>query len=657
MALPLPIELETILRLGLAAAIMLYFWPRYALADYPSISRSDKVVGDAAQMLVFLIIAGYALAAAQIYNWLTLALALVLLRLAKPVRQTTSYNLSIGASIAARILEEFDQLGGWPQRLIAVLRQIRGQRAHRRLAVITILALVLLTAVFAVAVWMRLAVPFAHAALPYSDAPVTLYWTQAIQQQTLFPNGIYPEGYYVLIADLVRFSAANPIVGAKFFGPLVGVMLVGSVGYSTYRVAGSLPAALVAMAVYGTLPNLLPYDFLRQVGPDAQEFGNALVLPTLWFVYMSWVHKEAFWRIAALSLLTATGLVHPVAALNAAWAAVAATLAAWVTHGVASSSLRWYRHWLPIAVLLASLPLTIAMAIGIPLDTAGTQYLVQAATERIFQLPLLAKVALASAVMLIALRFGARLAGRRDAGDPGLPLAALLALLGALAIQAAPALGLHSAVLLDRAGEFVALAEALCLGLGLTFVQELFALVHRSASEWLALLAASSLIAYGWLLFRPVPFNALRSFRWMSDDFVVAAVRVATDFPRNDWLIVANNDGFEFAYGQGYSMNGTELLAHVVTSGHWPIYATAGHSSYVLPENHIFFFVDTRMVASPGYRSEFIPDRLVQRQAILTWLKRWQAHHGKLPVYFRGPDLTVYELARTTSVGASGVQP
>ncbi len=661
MALPLPIELETILRLMLAAAVLLYFWPRYALPDYPTVARSDMAIGNAAQMLVVLIIAGYALAAVQIFNWLTLALAVALLRLVRPVEQSTAYDLRPGSLLAARFLEELDRFGAWPQRLLAGLRQIRARDLPRhRLTVLALLALLLIAIVFAVAAWMRLAVPFAHAALPYSDAPVTLYWTQALQQQVLFPNGIYPEGYYVLIADLVRFSAANPAVGVKFFGPLVGVVLVASVGYSTYRLTGRLPAALVAIATYGTLPHLLPYDYLRQVGPDAQEFGNALVLPTLWFVYMSWLRREAFWRIAALSLITVVALVHPVAAVNTGWAAIAATLAAWLTHGVERSSFAWYRHWLPIALLLASLPLTIAMALGIQLDASGVQYLVQSATESAFQLPLLAKVALASPLLLIVIRIGARLAGRRDAGDPGLPFAALLTMLGALAIQASPVLGLHSAVLLDRAGEFVALGEVLCLGMGVAAVQELFALAHAPTSQWLALVAATGLVAYGWLLYRPVPFNALQSFRWLPDDFVVAAVQIESSFPHNSWLIVANNDGFEYAYGQGYSMNGTDLMTHVVTSGRWPIYATAGHSSYVLVENRIFFFVDKHMVASPGYRRQAIPERLVQRQAILTWLAHWQAGHGKLPVYFRGPDLTVYELVRDTGPSqavSAGAQP
>lgn len=649
MALPLPIELQTITRLLAAVAVLFYLWPRYALQDYPAVSRTDMALGNAAQMLVVLILAGYTLAAAQIFNWLTLALAVALLRLARSVEHGTAYDLRPGSMLAARVLEELDRVGGWPERLLTHFRHGRTTKVpRRRLAPVALLALLALAIVFAVATWMRLAVPFAHAAMPYSDAPVTLGWSQAVQQQQLFPEGIYPEGYYVLIADLIRFAAANPVVGIKFFGPLVGVLLVASVGFSTYRLTGRLPAALVAMAAYGTVPYLLPYDYLRQVGPDAQEFGNALVLPTLWFVYASWVRPEAFWRIAGLALLTAVALIHPVAALNAGWAAVAATVAAWVTHGVPRAGLAWYRHWLPRALLLASLPLTIGMALGIPLNTSGVQFLVSSASQGASQLPLLAKIALLSPLALLAVRLAGRLGHRQDAGDPGLPIAALLTLLGALAIQAAPSLGLRSAVLLDRAGEFVALGEVVCLGMGVAAVQELLALLHARTSEWVTLLGASSLVAYAWLLFPPVPFNALQNYRWIPDDFVAASVRIATSFPHNSWLIVADNDGFDYSYGQGFSMNGTDLLAHVVATTRWPVYSTAGQSSYQLPEDHIFFFVDKRIVASPAYRGLAVPERRTQQRAIRAWLSTWEAHHGQLPVYFQGPDLTVYELAQHT---------
>ncbi len=648
MPLPLEIVIGTFARLILGGIVVLYIWPRYAFGPVPEASRSDAAVGYAARMLLALIVAGYALAATHLYSWLTLVLALAALAFLRDRTERSQYELGRGRRFAASLLTELDRLGSWPTRLRESRQAPRRRRAgaRPRIHAVELAGAALLLVVLGVSAYLRLASPLQHAGIPFSDSDVVLYWVQSIEQQVLFPSGIYPEGFHIVIADLMRLTAANPIATVKFFGPLVGVAMVASVAYATYRLTGRIGPAVVAVLVYGTLPHFLPYEHLRQVGTDSQEFGNMLVLPTLWFVYASWQNGSRFYRGTAVSLLAVAGLTHPVVALNAGIAAVAGTLAAWLAHGVDWRALGWYVRWTALAVLIAVVPLGMALALGIHLNSSGAAFAgaVSHAPAPLIGLP--ERVALVAAFALLAVRAVRLIAGRSGRAELGAPLAGLLLLLGALAVQEAPLLGIHSVVLASRSGELVALGEVLAYGMGLSAVQEIFELLHVPTARWLALAGAAALVALAWSQYRPVPWNAFATARWLPDDFVVAYADIGSSFQRGSWLAVSDDSGFDYAYGEGFFMRGEEFLSRVATTGTWPRYAVAGGAAAPVGESRIFIFVDRRLVVAKAYRHVVAPRRAKAQAAIRKWLAAWETTHGPLQIYFRGPDLTVYELSR-----------
>ncbi len=655
MPLPLGIEVGTLVRLLVGGVIVLYLWPRYVFGTASETPGIDLTVGYIARMLVALILAGYVLVATHLYSWVTLVLVLAALGLLRPRASHNPYELRGSSRLAARLLTEIDLLGSWPARLRQRLSRRRSREDGRgiHLSPYQIAGGLVLLLVLGVSAWLRLASPLQHAGIPFSDSDVVLYWVQAIEQQVLFPSGIYPEGFHIVIADLVRLTAANPIVSVKFFGPIVGVAMVLSVGFAAYRLTGRLAPAVVAVLVYGTLPHFLPYEYLRQVGTDSQEFGNALVLPTLWFVYASWVTKNPWHRGTAVALLAVTGLTHPVVALNAAAAAVAATVAAWLVAGIPRAVLGWYVRWTSLAVLVAILPLAVALGVGLHLNSSGAAFAAAVSHAPAPPISLAAKVALAAALAFVLVRAFRLLIRRSDAPALGAAIAGLLTLLAALAVQEAPLFGIHSTVLASRSGEFLALAEALAYGMGISAGQEVLELLHLATGRWLALVGATALVAFAWIHYRPAPFNAFATDRWLPDDFVVAYVDIGSNLQRGNWLAVSDDSGFDYTYGQSFFMRGEDFLQHVSTTGPWPRYHS-GASSYPLSENRIFIFVDKRLVVADGYMYVVKPRRAKAQAAISKWVAAWQENHGPLHVYFRGPDVTVYELSRHSSAQALG---
>ncbi len=646
MPLPLAIELPALLRLLVGAAAIFYLWPGYAMQVPQGVPRGDAALGNAGRMLLWLILGGYILAVVHFFNAAGLILVLLLVRFAR--RPSGGQPGGAGAGpqqLAQGLLRDLDDLGNWPQRALLRLRAKHSARSwYAALTPYRVLAGLGLLAVLGVSIWLRLDLALQHAALPFSDSDVTLFWSKAVNEQLLFPNGVYPYGYYLTLAALMRLSGAAPIVAAKFFTPLLGILMVVSVGYVAYRISGSVVPAIVAVLVYGTLPHLLPYSYLRQVGIDEQELGTALVLPVLWFTYMSWLRPDGWYRGTALALLTVAALTHPIGALDAAAAAIAGTLAAWLTSGVRWQHLSWYLRWTPAAVLVSLLPIAIPLAAGLHLDTAGSAFAFSVNLQAAPPIDPVAQLALAVAVALFLVRL-LRLAGDRGTREQlGAALAALLALALALAIQEAPIFGIHSAVLVSRSGEFAALTEALCLGLGLAAAGEFLALIRPALGRWSSLALALGLTAAAWSAVPPAPFNAFASARWLPDDFVAAYARIAATQPPGTWLAVSDDSGFDYAYGQGLFMTAQDFSSHVGTQGSWPVYHFPGRPAAPLAARTVFLFVDRRIVVAPAYRPVVLPRRRRAQRLIRRWLTAWQAGHGPLAVYFRGPDLTVYEL-------------
>lgn len=645
--LPLDLILGTLARIAVVCGVLLLWLPRYIFPPLDGLPGGDRLLGGAAQMLLLVMVLGYVLVTAHIYEWLTVVGVIVVAVLARRTvarHQERRSHLGPGARLEATLLEEIDGIAALPAQLLS--RTARAMRArwsggHRRPDPLWIAGAVLVAGVGTVAGWIRLWGNFAHAALPLSDAYVVLAWIKEVSEQHLFVNGVYPEGFHIFAATVQKLGLANPVVVEKFIGPLVGCAMVASVGYLAYRVSGRPAAGVVAALIYGTLPALLPYDVARQAATDSQEFGNMLVLPIVWFTYRAWCQRSVpGYRVVAVVLLAAVALVHPLAAANAAAGAVAATLAAWLVHGIRRDTLRWMVRWVPRAALLAVLPLAAGLALGLKLQSTSASFLVSGSTAAPPPITALQTVALLAPVALYALRRAAR----RPLAEQGAPLAAAFTLAAALLIGQAPRFGLHSEVLASRSGEFIALAEAAGLGLAWALAEELLARVAGARrAAWMSLWGVAALATVAWIRLPPVP---AWSYTMDADDFVKAYVLIQTQFTPTDWLAVSDGGGYALSFGYGFHLELSAFLAHVPPAPAWPTY-----NGQPIGEDHIFIFVEksyhTVHIAGAGP----IPSLAVRREnaAVAAWVAAWERLHGPMPVYFDGPDTVVYELSRPAS--------
>lgn len=648
MALPLGLEIQTLLRLALGSWAVLYWWPRLALPQFPKMARADRIVSNIARGLLVLMISGYVLTALKIFELPTLVGVLLALTLwYRPRPEESRYVLSGEMTLVVRLFSVLDNLPQYRERWIKSLRGgLRRPRLHLGpVKPFTVVAGLGLAALFGVVVWMRFWFNLQTAAYPYSDAYVVLSWVENILQQHLYPNGIYPEGFHLLIASMRTLTESVTMVFVKFFGPTVGVAMVASVAFATYRFTGRLAPALVAALIYGTLPAYLPNEIGRQIATDSQEFGNALVLPAAWFFYRAWVSKDIGDRVTAVALLTSATLAHTVAALNTILAALAGTVAGWVAEGMDRGVFGWFARYVSLAALVSIAPIAIALALGIHFYASSLQFLSMTTSSAPPPISPEAKVAVGCCLALLAVRM------RRGRAGMGAPLTVLLLLLAALMLQQSPLLGIKSEVLAVRSGEMLALVEALSFGLGWSALQETVALLGGStAAAWLALAGAFGLGVAAWAKTPPKP---IVEYTMNSGEYVATFVSLRTHFLPTTWLAVSDDYGYSLVLGDGFQMGDAEFVSRVSPDTRWPQYKPPNQPAYPIAQAHIFFLVNTQFHVPniPGSEAAVaaaLQERKKVNTELIAWLNTYQQKFGPLKVYFRGKNLVVYELDKTS---------
>ena len=636
----------TLLEVCLGSVVVLGILPVF-LFPRLTVDSPDQWISRTGLMVLWIIVAGYVMAAVNVFSGVLLLVLMVLTGWLLHRRRQSRYVLTHGNQVSAAVYDSLSEGKRWRRGARDWIREKASLKwdwvPREPLAYVWIAAALLIIGASA---WMRFDADWHHAGLFFSDAYETVAWVKGIDASTLFPNGIYPQGYYIVMAGIQTLTHANAVTFVKFFGAFVGTLLTASVMWSTFRFSGRAVPALAAGAIYGLLPHLLPYQAVRQMAAEGQEFGNLWVLPVAWLVFQSWVTRKRGYAVAASVLLAVVGLAHPIALLNAALAAIAGTFGGWSVAGISGRVLKSYLWMVPVAAAIVVAPLAIGLELGKPLLSSGLTFL----TETIVgstgggggapSYPPIAPMVWVALGGIFAL-FVTKLLWYDELWEMGLPATAFLLLLFAEAVVQLPRVGINYYPLVTRSGEFLALVEALSIGLGAAGVQEAVERlgVQRSWAAGGALVVAAGIL--GFLLKRAVP-QPFMAYTMNSDSYVAEFVRLGTSFPNFSWAAVANG-GYALAVNQGYQYNPNFWVSHVSPQDRWPHYHAPRVKTYALDQRYIFFFVPSRVYVPnvPGRAYLFAQDAQ-QLSLLRTWLRDWTRLHGPMPIYFKNRDLTIY---------------
>lgn len=325
-------------------------------------------------------------------------------------------------------------------------------RAGRRRDPIRLVGVLLaaapIIAVLAVSFWLRVEGSLQNAALSPPDNYVHLTWARAASVNQLFVDGVYPQGMPIIIAYLDKFAFGVDLIDTvRFFGPMIGTLIVFSVGYATLRLTRNPGAAILAAGAFG-LTGMRPEwheDWVRQTGTLPQELSLAVAVLGVTFLVLVVVEcdRDHLWTIGAATLLLA--LTHPLplgmmvvvgggAALVTALFVHGGMRRALEAGGVAASGAVIGSLFLPVA-LLAGIPLYEGATNLNPFETSTEPGSVDVEASALpFELGhnVLTGVAAVGAALALTAGLVALARGRRTVGARFLGLAAISGIVLAL---------------------------------------------------------------------------------------------------------------------------------------------------------------------------------------------------------------------------------
>lgn len=499
-----------------------------------------------------------------------------------------------------------------------------------------------LLAVLGASAYLRFQNAVVEAAPAMSDGYVTLAWMKYIEQRVLFHDGIYPQGFHIILAYLHKFAAIDQLYILKMTGPFNGVLITYGLYFAVSRFSGNRWAGIASAVVYGLagIP-LHGGDWERQASTNSQEFAMVFVFPTFYFLakYLQRGRRDDMWTGAAG--LSVIGLVHT---LIFAYAGMGLAIAMFV--GVLLS-LRTFgrRVWHltlvgAVSVVIAVLPFGIGELLGSGLHGSSEDFLTSKVQVAPPHLHLYDYAALVSGG-LVFLGFLVR---RKPLREKAMELVAVGIIAATFVLYEYGGAVTQSLVLATRSGALWAMAIPFAMGLGLhTLLRPLWRMpgcriVHAAA--------CAALVVY---IVKGTQLQPIDAYKMEWDHGVEQYLLIAKEYRPKTWMIVSQNEGYSLVLGNGYHMYLKDLVANydpklpALTHNGWDkADPSVPDDIFIYNEKQVFEVSKSNSIYSllaPQYEQ-----RKKDNEDLAKWMAIHQQYQSDAEVFYEDDTLRIYHL-------------
>jgi hypothetical protein len=275
-------------------------------------------MGNFLKTIFIIIISGYVLVSIKLYEFIGIVIILTIICIINYISINSSAEIkrryvNINAYIYDLVDKKIDIKEGMIDKFYKkktefskLLQEIGNKKTG-------IFSFIIIGFIFIFSAYLRFYDAFKNPAPAMSDGAVTLSWIKNINERKLFIDGIYPQGFSIYMATLLKFSYINPLYILKYSGPFNEFLILFGIYFFSLKITGKRLPAIISIAIYGLMYKYLPGEYERQAATNSQEFGFVFIFPTLYFYYKYLEFGEKGDCLTALAGLTASGLVHLIA--------------------------------------------------------------------------------------------------------------------------------------------------------------------------------------------------------------------------------------------------------------------------------------------------------------------------------------------------------
>ncbi len=151
--------------------------------------------------------------------------------------------------------------------------------------------------------------PAFQIASPFSiEAYENLEIVKALETKSLFYDQTFvPKGMHAIIDIVYQFTRVNPQTLVHIFGAISALILVGLMYLIVSRITGNRPAALIAAAIFGMFPRILPLSLESQVEANSLLTSSIFIILSVYFL-IEYIKKPSFYTfvVSSMGIIAAT---------------------------------------------------------------------------------------------------------------------------------------------------------------------------------------------------------------------------------------------------------------------------------------------------------------------------------------------------------------
>ncbi len=617
----------------IAVLFLFFIWLPKILFNLTASDKLESFFSGFIRMVLFLIVIIYILAFAKLYEVLSLFLILVVcvyFRLLK-INQIDSIG-SVWGQLQVIVFNALDGMAEIPEVL-----KLMGEKTVHFIGFIRkqLLWLTIGGIVFGYAFWLRAYDAFMHAAPPLSDSYVTLAWMKYISERTLFHDGIYPQGFHIILSVLSKFSADNPLYILKYTGPLCGMMTIFGLWFFVFEMTHSKTSAYLAAAVYGCTGLYFDLEMMRQSATNSQEFALVFVMPTIWFLIRYYQTDERKHLVTAAAGLCIMGAVHSLVLAYTVWLSLAIVLAN-LLKGTKKPWLMTLNVVVigTIAIIISFLPLAAGYLFGFEIHGSSAEYLLRVSSSIVY-----AKIGLRELIfiggMLSAILLLIREWFESERRSMNVTLI-ILFMFAAIFYFIFPVIT-QSVVLESRKS---ILTLPFCgVAAGLIHWQVICKVKGKMQTfTGVGILAVVlSIILIG---IQPVPFEPQKMERDVS---VEEYLKIKRSFLPSTWMIVSQEEGYAMVLGSGYHMMVRNFIDDVqLDSKTLRLIDKTGKPINV---EDVFIFYEKNVYRSFYVELTEVYDRREKEMPqLLALIETFEKRSNSITVYYEDANLRIYHI-------------
>jgi hypothetical protein len=593
-------------------------------------------------MVLLIILSGYVLVISKLYEVISIVVMISIiiglkyyLRLRKEQKPAISYL----TKYLFDILDGLHYTSGriMFQSVLAQLGLFRTQFKERyqlKHAVEIFLFLVILS----VAIYIRFYDVFINAAPPLADSYVTLAWMKYIDGREMFHDGIYPQGFHIYLATLLKFSSIDGLLVLRYTGPFNTLLITIGLYYLIRKLTGNAIGALLASSIYGCLLIYIYwFPIERQVGTNSQEFAFVFIYPVLYFLIRYCLSNKSQYLFIGIIGTSIIGLVH-----SFAFAFIGLLIGLLIINSLIitrtfSRALFRLAGFSLLTVVIALVPILLGVLLGKEFHSTSLDYLLSNNNKQSSpSLILIDYITLACLCLTSLLLLSKKMAKH----DRFISLFTVMAGFLTFGIYYLGGPITSSVLVATRSSELWGILVPFTIGISFAFIFKHFP-KKWSYRTYFLFAAYLSIILY---ICKPSPIIA---YKLEHNANIEQYLKIRSLYRPKTWQIISNNEGYAVSLGNGFHMHINDFIKQYDPKREsLTKYGEMKPNKNLAPD--IFLFLEKQMFKvskSNSIYSILLPEYR-QREKAYEELQQWLDHHKSnnfpVDVFYEDTNIIIY---------------